>query len=84
MQKLNIPFLLYHMKYLLKISIKRPKIEISFDAGKTSKKGLGLSEGVFFATRRMQKGLYSETRIILGGLLLKIGKIWGYLQKMKK
>ena len=39
------------MKYLLKISIKCPKIEISFDARKTSKKSLGLSEGVFFANR---------------------------------
>ena len=77
------------MKYLLKISIKCPKIEISFDAGKTSKKALACPKGCFLPSVkliveiRMQKVLYSETHIILRGLMLKIGNIWGYLQKIK-
>ena len=77
------------MKYLLKISIKCPKIEISFDAGKTSKKALACPKVYFFAKRKINRrnsnaeSAYSETHIMLGGLLLKTGNIWGYLQKIK-
>ena len=53
------------MKYLLKISIKCPKIEISFDAGKTSKKPWPVQRGIFLPSVKliveiqMQKVLYS-------------------------